>query len=222
MQSYASCVKIENAMIEIEGVRKAFGKKTILKDVNLTVRPGEQVAVIGKNGSGKTTLMQIVAGLLSPDGGSVRFFSKDAGRDTKLFAKYCGYLPQENPLIGELSVQDNISLWSGKRGRPSEELVRMFDLADILRTPVEKLSGGMKRRVGIACTIVNFPPVLLMDEPTAALDIYYQKEIRDWMKEYRKSNGILLLATHDREEMRESSRVVLLEDGVLKDAQTKE
>jgi ABC-2 type transport system ATP-binding protein len=127
-----------------------------------------------------------------------------------------GYLPQENPLIEELSVADNISLWSGKRASREDEAVKMFELETLLKEPVYKLSGGMKRRVAIACACVHMPAVMLMDEPTAALDIYYRREVREWMKRYREMNGIIVTVTHDSDEMSDSSKCLLIEGGSIK------
>ena len=93
----------------------------------------------------------------------------------------------------------------------------MFQLEDILKQQVSKLSGGMKRRVAIACACVHMPPVMLMDEPTAALDIYYRTEVRKWMRQYRDMNGIIITVTHDSDEMSDSSVCLLIEDGLLKD-----
>ncbi len=201
--------------IEIRQIAKKYGKKQILKDVSLEVGAGSQVAIIGRNGCGKTTLLQILAGVLTPDAGEIRYFRKDMRADKRLYRKYCGYLPQENPLFPELSVQDNLSLWTGKSGVPDRWLLEMFDLQGILKMPVARLSGGMKRRVGIACAVALNPPILLMDEPTAALDIEYRREIRDWMKGYCKRGGTILLITHEEEEIRESDLCYELCEGTL-------
>ena len=173
-------------VVEVAGITKKFGRKTVLRGIDFSAETGEQIAIIGRNGSGKSTLLQILGGLLKPDTGSIHYFSSQGNFPD--FAKYCGYLPQDNPLLEELTVQDNLSLWSGRIGRPEEALINMFDLSDLLKTPVRKLSGGMKRRVSIACCLVLWPPVMIMDEPTASLDYVYKRDIRNWMKEYRASN----------------------------------
>ena len=203
-------------MVEVRDIRKSYGRKLILDGVGFSAQPGEQIALVGRNGCGKSTLMQIMAGLIKADSGSVSYFGQGirAGRS---FSHTVGYLPQENPLIEELSVADNISLWSGKRVRPDDEVVKMFHLKDMLKDPVYKLSGGMKRRVAIACACVHMPPVMLMDEPTAALDIYYRLEVRKWMKQYREMNGTIITVTHDSDEMSDSTRCLLIEDGTIKE-----
>lgn len=203
-------------MVEVTNVCKSYGRKNILNGVSFTAAPGQQIALVGRNGCGKSTLMQIMAGLLKADSGNVLYFGKKL-KPGAMFSHTVGYLPQENPLIEELTVADNMSLWSGKKCRPGDEAVKMFGLEDILKQQVSKLSGGMKRRVAIACACVHMPPVMLMDEPTAALDIYYRTEVRKWMKQYRDMNGIIITVTHDSDEMSDSSVCLLIEDGLLRD-----
>lgn len=202
-------------MLEVRDVTRAYGRNKVLKGISFIAKPGEQIAIIGRNGSGKSTFLRILSGIDKPAGGNVLFWGHEAIRDKSVFRRFTGYLPQDNPLLDELSVQDNISLWSGIGGRPSENLIREFSLDDILKKKVTQLSGGMKRRVAIACACVNNPPVLIMDEPTASLDIYYKKEIRAWMKSFRQGNGIIVVATHDELEMNDSTRVFRMEQGIL-------
>lgn len=201
--------------VEVIDISKRYGKKLILHDICLHAEAGEQIAVIGRNGSGKSTLLQIMAGVMMPDQGSICYYGTEVLRRRKELVRLCGYLPQANPLAEELTVQDNLSLWSGRLGRPDPSLVDDFQLNDLLRTPVRKLSGGMKRRVSIACAVIRRPPVLIMDEPTASLDIIFKKEIREWMRSYRERNGTIILATHDEAEIRESSRCCRVENGTL-------
>lgn len=189
-------------MIQISNVCKSYKNKEILRDVSFTLQPGQMAALIGRNGSGKSTLLQIMSGMSALDAGNIVYFGNNMSiKNRKVFAKYCGYVPQTNGLMEEMSVQDNISLWTGKRGRPQEQLIKDFQLEKILKTPVYKLSGGMKRRVAIACAVANNPPILLMDEPTAALDREYSKLILEFMKDYLSTNGMLVIATHDDEEI---------------------
>lgn len=202
-------------MIKVDGLKKSYGKKIILSDISFTADCGEQIAIIGRNGCGKSTLMQILTGIIKPDSGSIVYFNKDVLANKKLFSKFCGYLPQSNPLISELSVQDNLSLWTGQIGKPDAELLQMFELESILKMPAGKLSGGMMRRVSIACSMALWPPILFMDEPTTALDIYYKDSIHALMKKYLEMNGTLIITTHDKEEMESSNRLYEMKDGVL-------
>ncbi len=202
-------------MIEVSHIKKKYGKKQILHDISFRVECGECVAVVGKNGCGKSTLLQIMAGILKADGGSIRYFGQDTGKNKKAFRKYCGYVPQENPLMEELSVKDNLKLWGAGKNAASEKVIRQFRLEEILSVPVEKLSGGMKRRLSIACALLEWPPILLLDEPTTALDIYYQENVRQWMGEYRKMNGIIVMTTHEEKEILTADRCLVMNDGKM-------
>lgn len=203
-------------MIIIKNISKSYGKKKILFNACMEAGPGELAVIVGRNGCGKTTLMRILAGILRPDTGQMTYFGKDVLKERSLFEKMCGYLPQENPLIEELSVQDNISLWSGKTGPPEQRLTDMFQLEEMLKTPVARLSGGMKRRVSIACAVVKWPPILIMDEPTTALDIYFKDNVHEIMQKYRKMGGIIIMTSHDEKEIAAGDRRFVLADGVMK------
>ena len=171
-------------MIEVTQIRKSYGKKKVLSDITFQVKPGECVAIAGKNGCGKSTLMQIMAGILKPDGGELCYFGKKAAYKSSTFRRFCGYVPQENPL---------------------------------LQTEVSKLSGGMKRRLSIACALVENPPFLLMDEPTTALDLYYKESLHQWMKTYQQKNGIILMTTHDESEIRNADRCLFMDEGKVQE-----
>lgn len=203
-------------MLEVRDITRTYGRNKVLKGISFDAYPGDQIAIIGRNGSGKSTLLRILAGIDKPKEGTISFWGNRSDKKKSVFRQFTGYLPQDNPLLDELNVQDNISLWSGRGGRPSEELIAEFSLDDILKKKVSQLSGGMKRRVAIACACTLNPPVLIMDEPTAALDIYYKKEIRAWMKTFRQGNGIIIVATHDELEMNDSTKVLSMENGVLR------
>lgn len=200
-------------MIQLTQIKKQYGKKKILEDITFCADPGEAVAIVGKNGCGKTTLLQIMAGVMKADGGQICYFGHELGRQTKAFRKFCGYVPQENPLMEELSVWDNIRLWGGAKNARTEEIILRFELDKLLKTSVEKLSGGMKRRLGIACALFEKPQLLLLDEPTAALDIYYQDSIRLWMEEYRSQGGIIVMTTHEEREILWTDHCLLMEEG---------
>lgn len=202
-------------MVEISHLRKKYGKKVILKDISFRAECGERVGIVGKNGCGKSTLMRILAGIMKPDAGEILYFGKDALRKRKTFRKFCGYVPQENPLMEELSVKDNLRLWGKTEGETLRVLTELLQLQDIMNMPVEKLSGGMKRRVSIACALMNMPPVILMDEPTTALDLYYKESIHRWMERYQKMNGIIIMTTHDEQEIMECDRCLVMKDGEM-------
>lgn len=202
-------------MVEAVHISKNYGKKAILSDINFQADCGECIAVVGKNGCGKSTLLQILAGTIKPDCGEIRYFGKSRKEIKEAVGKYCGYVPQENPLLEELSVKDNLRLWGGGKGQKYEELIRQFQLQELLHTPVKKLSGGMKRRLAIASAMLESPAVLLMDEPTTALDLYYKDSIHEIIKAHLNTNGIVIMATHDEGEIEDSTRCFYINKGVM-------
>lgn len=202
-------------MIEVNDIRKRYGKKQVLTDISFRASCGESVAIVGRNGCGKTTLMQIMAGIEKPDSGSIRYFGHNPFKEKSVFRKFCGYAPQELPLIEELSVRDNLKLWGAHRHGHYDRIVDSFQLAEMMKTPVEKLSGGMKRRLSIACAVASWPPILLLDEPVTALDLYYKESIEKWLLEYKKMNGIIVMTTHDEKEILGCDRCLLMKEGRL-------
>lgn len=202
-------------MIEILHISKKYGRKPILQDISFEVRCGESVAIVGKNGCGKSTLLQIMAGIMKADSGSICYFGKEAGNNRKIFRKYCGYVPQDNPLIEELSVKDNLRLWGYHKQNACSEAMQQFQLQELLNVRVSELSGGMKRRLSIACAILENPPIVLLDEPTTALDIYYKESVNRWISDYRKKNGIVVMTTHDESEICAADRCLVMREGRL-------
>lgn len=202
-------------MIEVFDIQKKYGKKQVLSDISFQAQCGECVAIVGRNGCGKTTLMQILAGMIRPDGGTIRYFDKEPLKNKKLYRKLCGYVPQELPLLNELTVKDNLRLWGADRGEAYEKILDSFQLQDLMQVPVEHLSGGMKRRLSIACALADWPPILLMDEPVTALDLYYKESIEQWITEYRQMNGIVIMTTHDEREIMNCDRCLLMKEGSL-------
>lgn len=197
-------------MIKLNNITKKYGKNLVLKDISFEIASGETVAIIGKNGCGKSTLLQIMAGCLKPDSGSFSYYGKTT-------TDCCGYLPQENPLMEQLSVKDNLKLWTRKSFRISEEFIETFALKDILNKRVEQLSGGMKRRLSLACACMNQPAILLLDEPTTALDFYHQEVIQHILDEHRRKKGIVVLITHELDEILAADRCLLMEDGCIRE-----
>lgn len=203
-------------MIKVEHIHKNYRKKKVLEDINFEANCGECVAIVGRNGCGKTTLMQILAGVIRPDGGNIIYFDKHPLKQSKVFRKYCGYIPQEMPLIEELTVKDNLRLWGADCSAMYAQIIHYFSLEELMHQKVSKLSGGMKRRLSIACAMAKWPPILLMDEPTTALDLYYKSLIWDWITKFKEMNGIVVMTTHDEKEIIESDRCLVMYEGTLK------
>ena len=204
--------------VQINHIQKNYRKKQVLKDISFQATGGSCIGILGCNGSGKSTLLSILAGVLRQDSGSFLCDGKDLFRDNALRAKLVGYVPQGTPLIEELSAKDNLLLWYSPR-QLEEELnngvLKMLGIDAFLKVPVNKMSGGMKKRLSIGCSVANRPPILLLDEPTAALDLECKKHIAEYLRRYKRSGGLLLLATHDALELELCDAWYIIRDGVL-------
>lgn len=200
-------------VVSVRRVAHHFRGKRVLNDVTFDAEAGECVGVVGLNGCGKSTLLSALAGMRKPTGGEFFCCGHDMFREKGWFSRLTAYVPQENPLIEELSVRDNIRLWAG--GEPADAAMfarmRFFDLLD---ERVSKLSGGTKRRLVIACAMCSRKPVLIMDEPTSSLDLYQRNMIHGCIRDYRAAGGTVIMATHDVEEIRACSALYFIDDGV--------
>ena len=202
-------------MIEVTAIAKNYKKRQVLRNISFQVQSGECVAIVGRNGCGKSTLLQIMAGILKADAGEIWYYGQKACG--KAYRRFCGYVPQGNPLIEELSVNDNLKLWGAVKAGRMSEVVERFQLDEILKMPVCRLSGGMKRRLAIACACFNWPPILLLDEPTTALDLYYKESIHEFLEHYRALDGMIIMTTHDEAEIRNADRCMVMTEGRLKE-----
>ena len=215
------------AVLELRQVGKRFvaGKRTVqaLRRVSLEVRPGRVTGLIGPDGAGKTTLMRLAVGLLTPDEGEIRTLGFDAARESLAVQANVGYMPQRFGLYEDLSVQENLDLYADLQGvpageRPSryEELMRMTGLARFTRRLAGRLSGGMKQKLGLACTLVRPPRLLLLDEPTVGVDPVSRREL--WQIVYRlvgQEGMTVLLSTAYLDEAERCEEVLLMHEGEL-------
>ena len=197
----------------IENLQKSYGRRKVLDGVSLSASSGECIGILGKNGCGKSTLLSVIAGVSSSDGGVIRF----GGADIR---KCVGYVPQGTPLFAELSAEDNLRMWYKK-----DELHSSLDsgvcaklgINEFIKVPVRKMSGGMKKRVSICCAMANDPTLLLLDEPTAALDIPCKEIIFDYLEECKRQGKIIVLTTHSADELMLCDRLYILKEGTVKE-----
>ncbi len=213
--------------IEIRNITKSFGSFQALKGINLTVEPGELVALLGPSGCGKTTLLRTIAGLESADAGSILFSGTDATAKS-VRERQVGFVFQHYALFRHMSVFDNVAFglrMRPKATRPSEaiiqekvhsllNLVQLDWLAD--RFPAQ-LSGGQRQRIALARALAVEPQVLLLDEPFGALDAKVRKELRRWLRRLHDDLHVTsIFVTHDQEEALEvADRVVLMNAGQI-------
>ena len=206
--------------IEIRQLQKKFKRKQVLRNVHLRAGEGSCIGILGANGSGKSTLLSVLAGVLPADGGQFLCDGVDLIKDPKQRARLVGYVPQGTPLIEELSARDNLLLWYDRqnlRAQLEDGVLKLLGIEEFFAVPVAKLSGGMKKRLSIGCAMASRPPILLLDEPTAALDLACKQKISSWLQQYKAQGGILLLTTHDAMELNLCDRWYILKNGVLEE-----
>lgn len=204
--------------IELIGIRKSYGHKKVLEGVSLKVGEGSCVGILGSNGCGKSTLLSILAGVQRADEGVFLYQGENLLKDGAQRTSVLGYVPQGNPLIEELSAWDNLRMWYDKktiRRELADGVLAMLGIDSFLKVPVRKMSGGMKKRLSIGCAVAAGPRILLLDEPSAALDIVCKEHIYQYLKKYIEEGGIVLLATHDAQELELCDECYILKQGVL-------
>lgn len=205
-------------MIEIKQIQKKYKKKAVLTDINLDVQEGSCVGILGGNGSGKSTLLSILAGVQKADNGSFLWGGADLFKNEKIREEILGYVPQGNPLMEELTAWDNLRLWYEKDELKKEldgGVLDMLGIPDFLKVPVRKMSGGMKKRLSIGCSVANHPKLLLLDEPSAALDLICKERIGNYLKDFKAQGGSIILATHDVQEIELCDGWYILKNGML-------
>lgn len=213
-----SAVIGEYMQINVQNIKKKYGRKTVLSDVSFSANSGECIGIIGVNGSGKSTLLYILAGIIKADGGDFICDGINLLKNSKARSNAVGFVPQGTPLIEELTAYDNLSLWYDKKTLRKElagGMLFMLGINEYIRKRVSKLSGGMKKRLSIGCAIAKMPPVLLLDEPMSSLDIVCKQSIKDYLINYKKAGGILILVTHDVLELELCDRCYSLKSGRL-------
>lgn len=206
--------------MEIKKIQKNFRKKTVLKNISLTAGEGKCIGILGENGCGKSTLLSILSGVMKPDGGEFLWNEKNLLTDPGLRARLVGYVPQGTPLMQELTALDNLRLWYGCAGRDLKKDLKdgvpaMLGIPEFLHVPVGKMSGGMKKRLSICCAVAHQPGILLLDEPSAALDLICKERISNYFLDFKRQGGILLLATHDVQELPLCDEWYIMKNGEL-------
>ena len=215
-----------NAILEIKNVEFTYkGKNPVhaLKGVSIDIKKGEIYSLLGPNGAGKTTLVNNILGFLRPDKGEIIFNGKKLDPSDRNLISEIGFEPQENILWNTLTVKEHLELFGNlyeidKKTLKEriEFLLNSLKLKEKEKEPVKKLSGGMKRRLQLAISLLNSPPLLILDEPSSGLDPQARRLLWDFLKEEKKKGTTILLTTHLMEEaQRVSDRIGIIDEGIL-------
>jgi len=208
------------ALIEIQGLSKRFGTFTAVDNVSFQVRRGEVLGFLGPNGAGKSTTMRMLAGFMIPSAGTARILGHDVQTDGVAARRVLGFLPEGAPTYPEMSVEGFLRFCARIRGFSGSELVDRVDhalgltaLQGVRLQPVETLSKGFKRRVGLAQALLHDPPVLVLDEPTDGLDPNQKHEVRGLIERMAPDKAIVI-STHILEEVDAvCSRAIIIAGG---------
>ncbi len=208
--------------IHISGIRKNFGALHALKGIDLTIEQGEFFALLGPNGAGKSTLINILAGLISPSAGSISVMGFDVQSQYQQARQLLGIVPQELVFDPFFNVREMLRFQAGYFGRGREndawvdEILEGLGLADKANTNMRRLSGGMKRRALIAQALAHKPPVVVLDEPTAGVDVELRQMLWEFIKKLNREGHTIILTTHYLEEAETlCNRVAMLKQGQI-------
>jgi ABC-2 type transport system ATP-binding protein len=212
-------------VLKIAGAHKSFGETRALAGADVELRAGEWLALLGPNGAGKTTLVRAVAGRVRLDDGTIALLGREmnGGREDREVRRSLGIVPQEIALYPALTATENLRAFgalAGLRGRALSDRVdhalTWTGLADRAADRTETFSGGMKRRLNIACSVLHDPKVILLDEPTVGVDPQSRQRIWDMLEELRRGGASLLLTTHQLDEAQSvSDRIVIIDHGAV-------
>ncbi len=206
--------------VEINNLCKRFGKFQALDDVNLSVSEGEIYGLLGPNGAGKTTTIKTLVGALVPTSGTVRILGMDPLKNKKKVRRKIGYMPQYPALYEDLSARDNISFFGRLHDVPKikekvDRILEFTELQDRANDPVYTFSGGMKKRVSLACTLIHEPKIIFLDEPTAAVDSHLKMRSWELFKQLAKEGVTIFVSTHLMDEALLCDKLAIMRKGQL-------
>ena len=206
--------------IQFENVVKRYGKVQALRGVTFSVNRGEMFGLIGPDGAGKTTAIRAICGLMHIDAGSIRVLGQDPVTQHRQVTGSIGYLSQRFSLYGDLSIDENIAFFAeihgvgDYRGR-RDRLLEMTQLTKFRDRLADQLSGGMKQKLALACTLVHEPQVIVLDEPTTGVDPVSRREFWKLLSQFLAQGITILMSTPYLDEAERCSRIALLHEGQL-------
>ncbi len=214
-------------ILEVKNLTKTFKNSPIIKGISFDMAEGEILGILGPNGAGKTTTLQMLLGILTPTSGSISIFGKDIATHKSEILESVNFSSTYVDMPWRLSVKENLT-WSSwlyqipDRSRRLKQVMELFRLEKLWNMPVASLSAGQKTRVNLARSMVNYPRLLLLDEPTASLDPEVASYMREFFAKQRETfNKSIILTSHNMAEVEElCDRVLILKDGLIFDIDT--
>lgn len=213
---------MENTVLEVKNLRKQFGDFVAVKDVSFSLQEGEILGFLGVNGAGKTTTIQMLLNILTPTSGSISYFDKELTTHQSEIMEFVNFSTTYTQLPWNLSVKENLTFLSylydiKDRKQRIEKITQIFDFPELLPKSIGSLSAGQKTKINLAKAFLNFPKVLLLDEPTASLDVETAEEVRQVLiKERKEFNTSMLFTSHNMAEVEEiCDRVVFIDKGII-------
>ena len=210
--------------LALDRVHKKYGSVVAVRDLSLSVERGEMFGLIGPDGAGKTTTIRLMCGLITSDAGTVRVLGRDPVREHRLVTQSLGYLSQRFSLYGDLSVDENIAFFADIHGLSlgdprirdrRERLLELTQLTPFRDRLADRLSGGMKQKLALICTLIHEPAVIILDEPTTGVDPVSRREFWMLLSGLLAQGITILMATPYLDEAERCSRVALLHEGSL-------
>jgi ABC-2 type transport system ATP-binding protein len=206
--------------VETRGLGKSFAGLAAVSNLGLILEKGEMLCLVGPDGAGKTTAIRMLSGIIRPTSGTARLFSYDLEREISLIKPHIGYMSQSFTLYGDLTVDENIEFFAEihelRRYRERrEELLSFTRLTPFRRRLAEKLSGGMKQKLALACTLIHRPDLLLLDEPTTGVDVVSRREFWGILQGLLETGITILMTTPYLDEAERANRVALMNHGTV-------
>jgi ABC-2 type transport system ATP-binding protein len=206
--------------ITLDRLTKRYGPTTAVRGLSLSVGSGEMFGLIGPDGAGKTTTIRLICGLLRPDDGSLRVLGLDPAREHRRLTNSVGYLSQRFSLYGDLTIDENVAFFAEIHGvvdyrARRDRLLEMTQLAPFRSRLADRLSGGMKQKLALACTLIHQPALIVLDEPTTGVDPMSRREFWKLLSEFLSQGITIVMATPYLDEAERCGRVALLHEGRL-------
>jgi ABC-2 type transport system ATP-binding protein len=216
---------MNNAAVSIQQLGFTYPGQTAacIQNLNLSIAAGERFGLFGPNGAGKTTLMNCMTGLLPYQQGSIQLLGQQVQKNKKIINTLFGFVPQDFSFYQELTPLENLSFfgaWSGMNKQAiknkSTELLEILGLADVSNKPVQKFSGGMKRRVNLAIGVIHTPQILFLDEPTVGVDVHSRQAIINYLKQLNAGGTTLIYTSHQLSEAEDlCTAIALIDEGKI-------